>query len=74
MTDNRSLSPDWGGSRDGAGRPKIGSSRTVRITLPDQYWERIDEEIERGTVNKQAEFFRLLCELQFEPKGSVIKK
>lgn len=32
-----------GGKRDGAGRPSLGKTKKVSITLPDEVWERIDD-------------------------------
>lgn len=32
-----------GGYREGAGRPSLGRTRKVSITLPDELWEQIEE-------------------------------
>ncbi|RIW27288.1 CopG family transcriptional regulator [Bacillus salacetis] len=33
-----------GGRREGAGRPSLGTTRKVSITLPDEVWEEIEKE------------------------------
>lgn len=32
-----------GGKREGAGRPALGITKKVSITLPDEVWKKIDE-------------------------------
>lgn len=32
-----------GGKREGAGRPSLGTTKKVSITLPDQIWKQIEE-------------------------------
>lgn len=32
-----------GGKREGAGRPSLGTTKKVSITLPDEVWKEIDE-------------------------------
>lgn len=46
-----------GGKRDGSGRPPIGLTKKVSITLPDYVWEKIDEM--KGDMAYSA-FFRSL--------------
>lgn len=46
-------------NKKGAGRPKIGVSRALRITLPEEEWERIDKLVEEDLVKTQSEYFRL---------------
>ncbi|MDY8049656.1 transcriptional regulator [Paenibacillus polymyxa] len=53
-------SKNYGGAREGAGRKKIGTSRALRITLPDEEWERIDSLIAAGQASNMSEYFRLL--------------
>lgn len=47
-----------GGARKHAGRPRIGVARALKITLPQEEWERIDRMVEDGQVRSQAEYFR----------------
>lgn len=49
-----------GGARKSAGRPRIGSQRVLRLTLPDEEWERIDKLVADGDVKTQSEYFRLV--------------
>lgn len=44
------------------GRPSIGKSRPVKITLSDSDWEHIDKLVETGRVKSYAEYFRDLHE------------
>lgn len=32
-----------GGKREGAGRPSLGTTKKVSITLPDEVWEQIEK-------------------------------
>lgn len=41
-----------GGSREGAGRPSIGVTRKVSITLPEEYWQAIEDD--RGDMKLSA--------------------
>ncbi len=52
--------PKHGGSREGAGRPSLGTTKKVSVTLPDDIWEKIE-----GEGNKSA-FFRDLALKEFE--------
>jgi hypothetical protein len=36
--------PKQGGYREGAGRPSLGTTKKVSITLSDEAWNRIEEE------------------------------
>lgn len=40
------------------GRPKIGTSRSLKITLPDDAWALIDDLIAKGIVKNATEVFR----------------
>lgn len=44
------------------GRPSIGKSRPVKITLPEEDWIQIEQAIESGEYNSYAEYFRNLHE------------
>lgn len=47
-----------GGKREGAGRPSLGITKKVSITLPDNIWDEIEGE--KGELTKSA-FFRELA-------------
>lgn len=32
-----------GGRREGAGRPSLGTTKKVSITLPDEIWQKLDD-------------------------------
>jgi hypothetical protein len=57
-----------GGKREGAGRKKMGLSKKVTITLPEEEWEEISEMIKNGHAGSLSEYFRLIH------KGSWINK
>lgn len=61
-----------GGAREGSGRKKIGAVRSLRITLPDGEWDKIDSLIAEGHVSNQSEYFRLLHQSQYS-KTKVMK-
>lgn len=46
-----------GGRREGAGRPAVGTTRRVALTLPDEVWDRIDYEKEHQGIS-QAQAIR----------------
>lgn len=52
-----------GGKRDGAGRPSLGTTKKVSITLPDMVWERIDDSKKEQTMSA---FLRELIMENFE--------
>lgn len=53
-----------GGKREGAGRRGIGSTRQVKLTLPDEAWEWIDECVANKHADSKSEFLRNLIEYQ----------
>jgi hypothetical protein len=57
-----------GGKREGAGRPSLGTTKKVSLTLPDEIWEKL-EEYQRNSpiINKQSAVLRSLIERYFEP-------
>lgn len=55
-------SPNLGGAREGAGRPKMGESRPLRINLPEEAWKEIDEQIASGKYLNYSQYFRQLVE------------
>jgi len=44
------------------GRPSIGKARPVKITLPEEDWNQIDQAIQSGEYKSFAEYFRNLHE------------
>jgi hypothetical protein len=59
----RKYSDNYGGAREGAGRPKMGVSKPLRINLPEEAWEKIDSLIQQGEYNNYSEYFRKLYEM-----------
>jgi hypothetical protein len=57
-------SDNLGGAREGAGRPKIGVSRPLRINLPEEAWKEIDSLIQQGEYDNYSEYFRKLYEMK----------
>jgi hypothetical protein len=49
-----------GGVRVGAGRKPIGIKQTVTISLPEEDWSFIQEEISTGNSESKADYFRKL--------------
>ncbi|WP_456275068.1 hypothetical protein [Bacillus sp. AK031] len=43
-----------GGRREGAGRPSVGTTRRVALTLPDEIWEMIDKRKETWGASQSA--------------------
>ncbi|WP_224771320.1 hypothetical protein [Metabacillus idriensis] len=41
--DCRALHGGHGGKREGAGRPSLGTTKKVSITLPDEIWEKLEQ-------------------------------
>lgn len=52
--------PKHGGKREGAGRPSLGTTKKVSITLPDQVWEEIHQK--RGKKPLSAFLRELILE------------
>jgi len=42
------------------GRPSIGKGKPVKITLPDEDWQHIDDLMAQGRVKSYADYFRSL--------------
>lgn len=47
-----------GGARKGAGRKVIGVTRPIKLTLPDETWNWIEEAIQKGKATGMSEFIR----------------
>lgn len=49
------LKPAHGGKREGAGRPSVGTTRRVALTLPEDVWGKIDQcKKDWGTTQSQT--------------------
>jgi hypothetical protein len=48
--------PSRGGKREGAGRPSLGTTKKVSITLPDEVWDMIDTKKENMTLSAYLRF------------------
>ncbi|AGG04850.1 MULTISPECIES: hypothetical protein [Bacillus cereus group] len=46
-----------GGKREGAGRPSMGVTKKISVTLPEEVWDLIDQECEDKN-KKRAQIFR----------------
>jgi hypothetical protein len=55
-----------GGKREGAGRPSLGTTKKVSLTLPDEVWENIDEDKEQEGVSQSA-VLRSIVERYYNP-------
>lgn len=49
-----------GGFREGAGRPSLGITKKVSITLPDEIWTKIEKDIELSDSKTQSAYLRNL--------------
>lgn len=56
----------------GRGRPQIGLSRTVKITLPDDRWEHIDYLVASGKVASVAEYFRIVQDADDDRRREIL--
>jgi metal-responsive CopG/Arc/MetJ family transcriptional regulator len=58
-----------GGKREGAGRPSVGTTRRISLTLPDEIWEFIDKRKEKRGVS-QSQTLRTMLEDYFYPENN----
>lgn len=56
-----------GGRRKGSGRPSIGTTRKVSVTLPDEIWDAIDKKKNNLDIS-QSQTLRLIIEQYFEDR------
>lgn len=56
--------PSHGGKREGAGRPSVGTTRRVSLTLPDDLWDLIDKRKKEWGVS-QSQTLRKMIEKYF---------
>jgi hypothetical protein len=56
-----------GGRRKGSGRPSIGTTRKVSVTLPDEIWNAIDKKKNNLDIS-QSQTLRLIIEQYFEDR------
>lgn len=58
-----SNSPNWGGRRSNqTGRPRIGETKAIKLTLPVEGWEWIEQSVENGHAASKSEFLRDIIE------------
>jgi predicted DNA-binding protein len=55
-----------GGFREGAGRPKTGTTKSISLTLPDEVWGKVEEIKEEEGVSQSA-LLRSIVENYFNP-------
>lgn len=51
-----------GGKREGAGRPRIGETKQVKLTLPAETWEWIESCVDNEHASSRSEFLRDIIE------------
>lgn len=56
------------------GRPRIGVSRQVKITLPEWDWVEIEQVIDRGEYGSMAAYFRHLHDKEQSVKHGEDRK
>lgn len=63
-----------GGFREGAGRPSLGVTKKVSITLPEEIWSKIERDIELSDVKTQSAYLRNLILKYFKEssKGGMM--
>jgi hypothetical protein len=57
-----------GGKREGAGRPALGTTKKVSITLPDEIWEKINDTKEVWGVS-QSQVLRAIVTGYFDQEN-----
>lgn len=60
------LKPQHGGKREGAGRPAVGVTKKVSLTLQEELWEKL-EEIKEETGETQSALLRNIIERDLTP-------
>lgn len=62
-----------GGFREGAGRPSLGITKKVSITLPEEIWSKIEQDIKLSDSKTQSAYLRNLILKYFEEnsKGAM---
>ena len=54
------LKPNHGGKREGAGRPSLGTTKKISITLTNDIWEKVDNEVDEMGSSKSALFRQII--------------
>lgn len=67
------LLPQWGGQRENAGRPSVGATKKVSLTLPDEVWEKIAEDKEEEGISQSA-LLRSIVEKHYGITTEKLKK
>lgn len=57
-----------GGRRNNAGRKRIGETKRISLTLPNEYWNEIDKK----DINSLAEYIRFLIIADIDNTKNVI--
>lgn len=60
------LKSNHGGKREGSGRPSLGTTKKVSLTLPDEIWEMIEQRKEEWGAS-QSQTLRMMIEGYFYP-------
>lgn len=60
-----------GGRRVGAGRPSLGTTKKVSLTLPDEIWEEIERQMETKEESRSA-ILRTLIANRFEKEIMLV--
>lgn len=63
-----------GGFREGSGRPSLGVTKKVSITLPEEIWLKVEQDIELTDSKTQSAYLRNLILNHFKKssKGDMI--
>lgn len=62
-----------GGFREGAGRPSLGVTKKVSITLPEEIWLKIEQDIELEDFKSKSAYLRnvILTHIKEISKGNM---
>lgn len=60
-----------GGKREGAGRPSVGSTKRVALTLPDETWEEVEQHKKKWDFSMSQTIRRMIEEYLLERDGET---
>lgn len=60
--------------REVMGRPSLGATKKVSITLPNDIWEKIGKEISDRDIKSMSAFFREMALDRYKERGVIMKK
>lgn len=63
--------PKHGGKREGAGRPSLGTTKKVSLTLPDEIWEMLEIRNKELGVSQSQSLRMMIEEFFYESAGSI---